>query len=87
MNDNTLDRGFFRARERFNPVAGFDALRDVPMVLVRGELSDLLSQETQAEMGTRNPAMSAVTVPRVGHAPTLDEPEARAAIDAMLAAI
>ena len=67
--------------------AGFDALRDVPMVLVRGELSDLLSQETQAEMGKRNPAMSAVTVPRVGHAPTLDEPEARAAIDAMLAAI
>lgn len=31
--------------------------------------------------------MKSVTVPRVGHAPTLDEPEARAAIDALLAKI
>ena len=28
--------------------------------------------------------MESVTVPRVGHAPTLDEPEAQAAIDALL---
>ena len=63
----------------------FEALRGVPMVLVRGELSDLLTPETVAQMAARNPAMTTVTVPRVGHAPTLDEPEARAAIDALLA--
>ncbi|MEM9501808.1 MAG: alpha/beta hydrolase [Pseudomonadota bacterium] len=63
----------------------FEALRDVPMVLVRGELSDLLTPETVRQMGVRNPAMRTVTVPRVGHAPTLDEPEAREAIDALLA--
>lgn len=62
----------------------FEALRDVPMVLIRGELSDLLTAETVKQMGVRNPAMTTVTVPRVGHAPTLDEPEARAAIDALL---
>ena len=62
----------------------FDALKGVPMVLVRGALSDLLSPKTVAEMGKRNPAMTSVTVPRVGHAPMLSEPEALAAIDALL---
>lgn len=62
----------------------FDALKDVPMVVVRGELSDLLSAGTVAEMGRRNPAMTSVTVPGVGHAPMLDEPEAAEAIDALL---
>ena len=64
--------------------AAFEAVADVPMVLVRGELSDLLTLETVERMGERNQAMTQVTVPRVGHAPTLDEPEARAAIDAWL---
>ena len=65
----------------------FEALRGVPMLLVRGELSDLLSEETVKQMGTRNPAMSTVTVARVGHAPTLDEPEVRTAIDSLLAGV
>jgi pimeloyl-ACP methyl ester carboxylesterase len=62
----------------------FEALRGVPMLLVRGELSDLLSAETVNQMRARNPAMTSITVPRVGHAPTLDEPEVRAAIRALL---
>ncbi len=65
----------------------FDALSGVPMVLLRGELSDLLSPETVAKMGKSNPAMTTVTVPRVGHAPMLSEPEAREAIDALLAKV
>ena len=65
----------------------FDALKDVPMLLVRGELSDLLSPETVSEMGKRNPAMTSVTVPGVGHAPMLSEPEAAEAIDALLAKV
>jgi pimeloyl-ACP methyl ester carboxylesterase len=62
----------------------FEALAGVPMLLVRGALSDLLSEETVKQMGARNPAMRTVTVPRAGHAPTLDEPEVRAAILALL---
>lgn len=62
----------------------FEALRNVPMLLVRGELSDLITPDTVKQMAARNPAMVSITVPRVGHAPTLDEPEARAAIDALL---
>lgn len=63
----------------------FDALTGVPMLLVRGALSDLLSEDTVRRMGAANPAMRAITVPRVGHAPTLDEPEVRAAILDLLA--
>ncbi len=65
----------------------FDALVDVPMLVVRGALSDVLSAATADAMVTRARAASLVTVPRVGHAPTLDEPEAIAAIDALLARV
>lgn len=65
----------------------FEALRGVPMLLVRGALSDLLSPATVRQMQTRNPAMTVITVPRVGHAPTLDEPDVVAAIDALFAGV
>ncbi|MEQ8410886.1 MAG: alpha/beta hydrolase [Erythrobacter sp.] len=67
--------------------SAFEALAGTPMLLVMGELSDLISPATAARMKDINPLMETVTVPRVGHAPTLDEPEARAAIDALLAGI
>ena len=62
----------------------FEALGGRPVLLLRGELSPLLSQETFAEMQKRLPDAAAVTIPQIGHAPTLDEAEARAAIDALL---
>ena len=63
----------------------FEALTDVPVLVVRGALSDLLSDKTLAAMKSRHPQMQAVTVPRMGHAPMLVEPEAIAAIEALLA--
>lgn len=57
----------------------------VPMLLVRGALSDLLSVETVARMKARKPDLETVDVPRRGHAPILDEPEALAAIKDFLA--
>jgi pimeloyl-ACP methyl ester carboxylesterase len=65
----------------------FDALADVPTLVVRGGLSDLLSPATVAAMAARLKQGTTVTVPDVGHAPTLDEPEAAAAIDALLARV
>jgi pimeloyl-ACP methyl ester carboxylesterase len=62
----------------------FRALDGIPSLLMHGELSDLLSAETVARMKAEVPTMESATVPRVGHAPTLDEPEAIAAIDALL---
>lgn len=55
-----------------------------PVLAVRGARSDILSAETLAEMARRVPAMRAVTLPGRGHAPFLDEPEAVAAIRALL---
>jgi len=62
----------------------FQALRGLPSLLVRGELSDLLAASTVERMLAENPDLEAVTVPRVGHAPTLEEPEAADAIDRLL---
>jgi len=51
-----------------------------PVLLVRGQTSDLLSEAIAAKMRKRAPKMDYVEVPGVGHAPMLDEPEAKAAI-------
>jgi pimeloyl-ACP methyl ester carboxylesterase len=67
------------------PVYG--ALKGIPSLLVRGELTDLLSVQTVERMKAENPGLEVVTVPRVGHAPTLDEPEAAEGIDRLLARI
>jgi len=65
----------------------FDMIPARPMLLVRGETSDILSVATVAEMQKRRPGMVTVTVPGRGHAPTLGEPAAVAAVDAFLGAI
>jgi pimeloyl-ACP methyl ester carboxylesterase len=65
----------------------FGALSHVPVLVIRGENSDLLTAETVARMAARHPDLQSVTVKDRGHAPFLDEPEASAAIDAFLTAI
>lgn len=65
----------------------FRALGQRPLLVVRGAESDLLSAATLEKMREVVPEMQSVTVPEVGHAPTLDEPEAAAAIDRFLAAL
>jgi pimeloyl-ACP methyl ester carboxylesterase len=54
-------------------------------MVIRGELTDILSLETLAEMQRRRPQMQVAHVADVGHAPMLDEPAARAAIVSFLA--
>ena len=58
-----------------------------PTLLVRGATSDLLSADIAERMKKAAPAMAYVEVPGVGHAPMLDEAEARAAIFEFLAEI
>ncbi|MBB3033173.1 alpha/beta fold hydrolase [Alteriqipengyuania lutimaris] len=65
----------------------FESLGDTPLLLVRGALSNLLSEETVRQMKARNRDMEVVVVPDTGHAPTLEEPEAIAAIDTLLAKV
>ena len=65
----------------------FTALKPVPTLVVRGARSDILSSRTLARMKKEHPLLEAITVPRVGHAPTLDEPPAMQAIDRLLAGV
>jgi pimeloyl-ACP methyl ester carboxylesterase len=48
----------------------WDAIR-VPTMVIRGERSDLLPANVAAEMTRRGPKAELVTLPGVGHAPTL----------------
>lgn len=65
----------------------FDALATAPLLLLRGEVSDVFGAEAAMSMVARARAATLVTVAGVGHAPTLDEPEAVAAIGTLLAKV
>ena len=62
----------------------YRALAGRPILVLRGEMSDLLGDAAAQRMATEIPDVEVVTVPRVGHAPDLDEPEAVEAIDRLL---
>ena len=51
--------------------AEFNALSNIPMLVVRGENSDLLSEETLQAMADRHPGMDTVTVAGEGHSPLI----------------
>jgi len=65
----------------------FEALSGCPVLAIRGAQSDILSDATLKVMAARLPGMDSVTIPRTGHAPTLDEPEALDAIARLLAKV
>jgi pimeloyl-ACP methyl ester carboxylesterase len=58
-----------------------------PVLLVRGAESDVLSTATAARMASRQHRLIRVDVPGVGHAPTLGEPVASAALEAFYVGI
>jgi pimeloyl-ACP methyl ester carboxylesterase len=63
----------------------FGALAGVPVLLAWGEVSTVLLPEAVGRMRTARPDMTVVSVPGIGHAPTLAEPPVAAALDAFLA--
>jgi pimeloyl-ACP methyl ester carboxylesterase len=65
----------------------FDALPKIPIAVIRGALSNILAAETLAEMVRRRPELLWVELPRVGHAPDLNELQSRALIAEFLARI
>ena len=60
----------------------FDALAGLPLALIHGAGSDLLSDETADEMRRRRPDMIYGKVPGRGHIPWLDEAESVAVVRA-----
>ena len=66
----------------------FEALAGRPALIVRGATSDILpASAAQAMVARLGDDAELVTIPNTGHAPTLDEPEAVAAIDRLLARV
>jgi pimeloyl-ACP methyl ester carboxylesterase len=62
----------------------FDALAGLPLALLRGANSRLLTPETVAKMQARRPDMIFAEVPDRAHIPFLDEPESLGVIRALL---
>jgi pimeloyl-ACP methyl ester carboxylesterase len=62
----------------------FDALQGLPLALIRGANSDLLTPETVQKMQARRPEMLFAEVPDRAHIPFLDEPEALALIHSFI---
>lgn len=62
----------------------WQAARAIPILAIRGGVSDILSAGTLARMKATKPDLHQVTLPGVGHAPVLNEPLAVKAIDDFL---
>jgi len=50
----------------------FDSLGSVPLLVIHGENSDILSADTVAAMAVRHPGMETIEVPGQGHVPLLE---------------
>ncbi|MFA5495540.1 MAG: alpha/beta hydrolase [Porticoccaceae bacterium] len=62
----------------------YDSLPDIPLLIIRGALSDVLSRECLEEMVRRKTRARGVEIANRGHAPALDEREALDAIETFL---
>ena len=85
--DMRIADNFQRARD-MPPVDAWPSLRALagrPVTILRGSLSQLLTQETADRMVAElDGDAELVVVPDVGHAPSLEEPESIAALDRLL---
>jgi len=62
----------------------FAMLKDLPLLVIRGELSDILSADCLEGMHQKHNDMRSVSVSEVGHPPTLNERVSVKAIDSFL---
>ncbi|MEX0298630.1 MAG: alpha/beta fold hydrolase [Kordiimonas sp.] len=84
--DPTISRNFEDTNDQSAPDLWgiFSSLYNIPVVTLRGALSDILSAETLSEMTKRHPDLTPVTVPDKGHVPMMTEPECIEAIDTLI---
>ena len=84
-----VDLNVGEAARRLKPKTGdlwkmFDTFSDIPVVLLWGVLSDLLTEDIVKRMQTRKPDLEVVPISNRGHVPLLNEPDCRAAIDSLI---
>ncbi len=84
--DPALGRAFEVANRRQQDLWPlFRALESVPTMVIRGALSDILGEATVQAMAAAKADLVCLTVPNRGHAPLLDEPACRDALDDFIA--
>lgn len=85
--DPAISQNFERADDQSAPDLWpiFKAMHTIPLLVLRGELSDILSAETLTRMTAEHPNLTAVTVADLGHVPLMREPDVQTAIDAFIA--
>lgn len=84
-----MDANIGRAIREVGPQKGdpwelFAALFDVPVTLLWGVLSDILTEDIIGKMRVAKPDIEVTPVADRGHVPLLDEPESLSAIDSFL---
>jgi len=62
----------------------FDSLKNLPLLIIRGDRSDLFSSRVMSDMALSHGSAETLTVKNRGHAPFLDEPEVLPKIIALL---
>lgn len=62
----------------------YQGFQTIPLMVVRGENSSILSQATLTEMGQRHPDIKSVTAVGQGHAPLLHRPDLLAEISVFI---
>ena len=70
--------------EIVDPWDAYKLIPKIPMLLIRGALSDILSTSCVEKMRTIHPHMDFVEVDHRGHAPLLNESECLSAIDRLI---
>lgn len=85
--DPNIGRALLEAGPAPDLWAAFAALAEIPTLVVRGAISDLLTRPIIEKMRKVHPDFDFCEVPDTGHAPTLTEPSAQQAINAFLAKI
>lgn len=70
--------------QKGDPWQQFAALENIPVTLLWGRLSDILTMNIIDKMKAAKPDLVVVPVPNRGHVPLLDEPECLSAIDTFI---
>ena len=70
--------------QKGDPWKMFEAFGEIPVTVLHGVMSDILTDDVTRKMKTRLPQLNVVRVENRGHVPLLDEPACIAAIDEML---
>lgn len=85
--DTALAKPLRRSNGREDLWRLFGSLRRLPVLVVRGGVSDVLSEATVRKMIEVKPDLMHLTLPGVGHVPSLSEPASEHAIDELLSRV